>query len=103
MVVRNLCKYCEEIYTINFCSRCGKFLGENKPLTVGELHEIAQKLVGVCYVVEDNERPRSAILDFDESIELGKCNVIAVIDSRGKTFREQDYGKTWLAYRYDER
>ena len=76
-----------------------------KPLTLDELRQMAQKCEGV-YVVHTDGTPVfrgqkycAAALDFSPAFGSYALHVHAIYGDR-LTLWEDDYGKTWLAYRY---
>ncbi len=75
-----------------------------EPLTLEELREMAQRCEGV-YVAHSDGTPVfreqtycAAVLDFSPSFGSTKMHVHAIYGDR-LTFWEDEYGKTWLAYR----
>lgn len=75
-----------------------------KPLTLDELRQMAQKCEGVYAVHTDGtpvfrgQKYCAAALDFSPAFGSSALHVHAIYGDR-LTLWEDDYGKTWLAYR----
>lgn len=85
--------------------RAQKEVEKNDPLTLEDLWEMSQRCEGV-YVAHTNGTPVfreqaycAAALDFSPSFGSTKMHVHAIYGDR-LTFWEDEYGKTWLAYRH---
>jgi len=77
---------------------------KNEPLTLEELREMGQRCEGI-YVAYPDGAPVfreqtycAAVLDFSPAFGSMKMHVHAIYGDR-LTLWEDDYGKTWLAYR----
>lgn len=75
-----------------------------KPLTMDELRKIAKRCEGVYVAHVDGspvfrgKRYCAAVLDFSPAFGSNTLHVHAIYGDR-LTLWEDDYGKTWLAYR----
>ena len=75
-----------------------------KPLTLDELRQMAQRCEGVYVAHVDGlpvfrgKRYCAAVLDFSPAFGSNTLHVHAIYGDR-LTLWEDDYGKTWLAYR----
>lgn len=75
-----------------------------RPLTLAELREMAQRCEGVYVAHVDGspvfrgKRYCAAVLDFSPAFGSNTLHVHAIYGDR-LTLWEDDYGKTWLAYR----
>lgn len=78
---------------------------DNQPLTLDELREMAQKCewVYAAYIdgtpVFRGQKYCAAVLDFSPAFGSSALYVHAIYGDR-LTLWEDDYGKTWLAYRH---
>lgn len=77
---------------------------KNEPLTMEELRQMAQRCEGVYVAHVDGspvfrgKRYCAAVLDFSPAFGSNTLHVHAIYGDR-LTLWEEDYGKTWLAYR----
>ena len=75
-----------------------------KPMTLDELRQMAQRCEGVYVAHVDGspvfrgKRYCAAVLDFSPAFGSNTLHVHAIYGDR-LTLWEDDYGKTWLAYR----
>lgn len=81
---------------INHCPNCGRFLGENKPLTLEDIKEMFGKPIWIaspCKYVPTGWKVLFDICENEKSIRFNSPMPV--------TLYFDDYGKTWTAFRYE--
>ena len=101
----HLCAEIRRLSEENDAFRAQQEAEKNEPLTLDELREMAQKCEGVYVAHVDGspvfrgQRYCAAVLDFSPAFGSTTLHVHAIYGDR-LTLWEDEYGKTWLAYRH---